>query len=71
MASKAERDARIDALLRAVNEWEVKRTAELEKRVSRAKRMLKGRTGSERLTNAVSEKTSALLVADINTFLVG
>ena len=73
MASKpssvAERNARLDALLTATNEWSDKRTKELQARVATVKKLLKGRTGSERLATATSQAASDLVVRQIDDFL--
>jgi hypothetical protein len=71
MSTKAERDARLDELKRATEEWAQKRTDQLKQRVDVAKRILKGRTGSERLMSHATQTVSNNLVADINAFLVG
>jgi hypothetical protein len=49
---EAEREERLNALLQATDEWANKRRAELQRRVSVARRILLGRTGSERLARA-------------------
>jgi hypothetical protein len=71
MATKAERDARIDELVKATDAWEKKRVEELTARVASSKRILKGRTGAERINSALITKGEALLVDEIDTFLVG
>ena len=71
MASKAERDARLDQLEAATKTWATNRRKELEGQVSLAKRMLKGRKGSERLNNHTINTASDLLVDEISTFLTG
>lgn len=70
MASVAERNARLDALVQAAQDWAKTRTDELNNRVSSAKAILQGRTGSERLAQTGVSATSDLVVDEINQFLV-
>lgn len=70
-ASKAERDARLDALKKATEEWADKRTRYLKNQVTFAKRILRGRTGAERLTSKTVDLAKELVVDEINTFLTG
>jgi hypothetical protein len=70
MASTAERDSRLDALLSAAEAWADARTTELQNRVASSKKILQGRTGSERLAQAAVSATSSLVVAEIDEFLV-
>lgn len=69
--SQADRDARLDKLSQAAQDWGKSRTDELNNRVSSAKAILKGRTGSERLAQATVDASSDLVVASINDFLTG
>lgn len=71
MPSKAERDARLDTLTSAVKDWANKRREYLNNQLSFSKRVLKGRTGAERLNNASVEMASDLLVDEISQFLTG
>ena len=71
MPSKADRDARLDTLASAVKDWATKRREYLNNQLSFAKRVLKGRTGQERLNNASVEMASSLLVDEISQFLTG
>jgi hypothetical protein len=71
VASKAERDARLDELETATEEWAAKRKTYLENQAAIAKKLLKGRTGMERLNNQSVQKASSLLVDEINQFLSG
>lgn len=70
MATKAERDSRLDALSVAAQAWATQRTKELQGRVTSAKKILQGRTGSERLAQAAVSATSDLVVTEIDAFLV-
>mgnify|MGYP001608436045 CR=1 FL=1 len=70
-ASKEDRNARLDALGTAISEWATTRKDYLQKQVAFSKRLLKGRTGSERLNQASIESATALTVDQINDFLTG
>jgi hypothetical protein len=69
--SKEDRNARLDALGTAITAWAKARRGALEKQVAFSKRLLKGRTGSERLNQASIESATALTVNQINDFLTG
>jgi hypothetical protein len=71
MATKTERDARLDALGTAISTWASNRRKQLKQQVAFGKRLLKGRTGSERLAQASVESASDLTVDEINDFLTG
>lgn len=71
MATKEERDARLDALQTATTEWAKAERKRLKDQVAFGKRLLKGRTGSERLNNASVTTAQELLVDEIDTFLSG
>ena len=69
--SEADRNARLDQLSAAVNAWADHRTKYLNKQVAFSKRILKGRTGAERLNNATSVAASTLTIDAIEQFLTG
>lgn len=71
MATTEERNARLDELGEAIQAWAKKRRKQLNQQVSFSKRLLKGRTGSERLAQASVESASSLTVDQINQFLTG
>lgn len=71
MASQADRNARLDALGTAVTQWATQRRTYLKNQVAFSKRLLQGRTGSERLNQASVESATALTVDQINDFLTG
>jgi len=71
MASTAERNARLDVLVEAVQDWRTKRTKELETQRDLAKKILKGRAGSQGLKNETTKKAIELLVDEIDEFLTG
>ena len=70
-ASKEDRNARLDALGTAIQAWAKKRREVLNNQVAFSKRILKGRTGAERLNNAMVETANDLVVDQINQFLTG
>jgi hypothetical protein len=71
MASKEERDARLDQLGVAVSAWATTRRKQLKAQTALCKRLLRGRTGSERLAQASVDAASELTVVEINKFLTG
>lgn len=68
--SIAARNARLDALVAATTAWADKQTKQLQDRVAISKRILKGRTGSERLAQASVQAASSLVVNEIDEFLL-
>lgn len=71
MASQEERNARLDKLKSATDAWADKTKRRLEAESTLLKKILKGRTGSERLNNASNEAASDLLVDELTQFLTG
>jgi len=71
VATKEERDARLDAMGTATTEWATAERKRLNEQVAFGKRLLKGRTGSERLNNSSVTTAQELLVDEIDTFLTG
>lgn len=69
--NKQQRDARLDALATATREWANRERDYLNGQVTLGKRMLKGRTGSERLAQVSVESVSDLTIDEINQFLTG
>jgi hypothetical protein len=67
----ADRNARLDALASAAQDWATAATAELNNRVTSAKTILQGRTGSETLAQSAVSATSDLVASEIDDFLVG
>jgi len=68
--SVADRNNRLDALLKASKFWADKRRTDINHRVDSSKKILKGRTGSERLARSNVQAASALVVDSIDDFLV-
>lgn len=66
-----ERNERLDALSEATAQWAVQQKQRLNNQVALGKRILKGRTGSERLAQASVDAVSDLAVDQINDFLTG
>lgn len=71
MALIDDRNARLDSLKAAIIAWSDKRTKQLNDEVTFSKRVLQGRTGSERLANAPVQAASDLVVEEIDDFLTG
>lgn len=69
MASIDDRNQRLDALLAATESWASKRTKELQDSVALAKKILKGRTGSERLVAATTQAATKHLIDEIEEFI--
>ena len=68
---KTERDARLDALKKATDEWADKEIKRLEDEATFLKSVLKGRTGAGRLANQNVADSSKLVVDEISQFLEG
>ena len=71
MADKGARDARLGELDKSVTKWATARRKYLNDQVSFGRRLLKGRTGAERLNDASVSSASELLVDEIEEFLTG
>jgi len=66
----AARNKRLDALGTAVTFWADNKRNDINSRVASSKKILKGRTGSERLAQASVQAASALVADSINDFLI-
>lgn len=71
MATTAERNARLDELEQAVKQYAAAQRKQLTHRVDVSKRILRGRTGSDRLAQAAVQQSTGLVVAEIDEFLTG
>lgn len=71
MATVAQRNARLDQLEQAVKQYAAAQRKQLTHRVDTCKRILRGRTGSDRLAQASVQQASGLVVTQINEFLTG
>lgn len=69
--SAEDRNKRLDKLSKAVDAWATQRRKQLNDQVSFGKRLLKGRTGAERLNNVTVKRASDLLVDELDQFLTG
>lgn len=67
--TKDERDANLDALQAAVDEWGEKEQTRLENEVKFMRAVLLGRTGSEEAGTQALDAASALLQAEIDDFI--
>lgn len=70
-SQKDERDARLDRLKQALDEWHSKETQRLEDEATFLKSVLRGRTGSDRLSRQNTAQAEVLVVDDITSFLAG
>lgn len=70
MATAAERNARLDALVVATQQWATNRRADINHRVASSKKILQGRTGSERLARASVQAASDLVIQSLDDFLL-
>lgn len=69
--SAADRDARLDQLSTAVDAWATRQLKYLNDEVAFAKRVLRGRTGAERLNGSTSDEAQRLVVEELDQFLTG
>ena len=67
--SVAERNARLDALLHSAQTWGTIRKKQLTDAVALSKAVLRGRTGSDRLSASTVEATSMKVIEAIDDFL--
>lgn len=65
------RDELLDKLKTAVDEWADKEEERISAEVTFLKSVLRGRTGSERLSRSNTAEASALLSTDLDSFLTG
>lgn len=65
------RNQRLNRLQSAFTEWHGREKSRLEDEVTFLKSVLRGRTGSERLSRANTAEAEVLVVNDISTFLSG
>lgn len=70
MATRDERNARLDALVEATQTWAQRRREDLQNRASSCKKILQGRTGSERLAHSSVQAATSLVIQEIDDFLV-
>jgi hypothetical protein len=66
----AQRNARLDQLVQATQQWASTRTSELQQRVDFLKKVLQAR-GQGALLNANQQAAQQLVVTEINQFLTG
>jgi hypothetical protein len=69
MPNVVDRAKRLDELEASVRSYVRKQREELELRVATAKKLLKGRTGSERLAQATVQGAQPLVQEEIDQFL--
>lgn len=74
MASEAQWEARnalLDRLKEATDEWHTKERGRLEDEATFLKSFLRGRAGSERLSRENTAEAEVLVIDDITSFLGG
>jgi hypothetical protein len=69
--SESNRNARLDQLSAAVTAWADQRQRYLENQVAFARKVLRGRTGAERLNGTTSAQAQSLVVDELDQFLTG
>ena len=67
--TRKERDANLDALQNAADEWADKELTRLENEVKFMRAVLMGRTGSEKAGTESLDSASAILQAEIDEFI--
>jgi len=65
----AERNARLNDLQEAAQNWATERKKQLTNAVSLSKAILRGRTGSDRLASSTVDATSTKVIEAIGDFL--
>lgn len=70
-ASTEARNALLDQLKEAVEDWHKKEIKRIDDEVTFVKSVLRGRTGSERLSRSNTEQARVLVIDDITSFLAG
>lgn len=70
LPTKDERDANLDALQEAVDEWADKEKERIEDEVKFLRAVRKGRTGAEMASTQNLAQAETLIVAEINSFLI-
>ena len=69
--TREERDANLDALKEAVDEWVAKEKTRIEEEITFLRKVLKGRTGSEVANSTNLAKSLELVNAEIDSFIIG
>lgn len=69
--NRERRDELLDKLLEAVEEWGEVEQQRITDEVKFLKSVMRGRTGSERLSRSNTAEASELLATDLDAFLTG
>ncbi len=69
--TKDERDANLDALKSSADEWIEKEKTRIEEEIAFLRKVLKGRTGSEKANSTNLAKSLELVTAEIDSFIIG
>jgi len=67
--SSQAKQERVTALQTATEQWSSKATADYQSRIARAKAILSGRTGSDRLAQSTVQAVQSLVVDSVEDFL--
>lgn len=70
-ADTERRDALLDELQSATNDWADAEEQKTQKTIDFMKSVLRGRTGSERLARSNTTEARVLVIDDIDSFLTG
>lgn len=70
MSASDDRNARLDALVSATQQWATTRQNQITQQVAQNNAILQGRTGSQRLAQSAVAAASDLVVNSIDDFLL-
>jgi hypothetical protein len=71
MADVTARNTRLDALLKAAQDWSNAQTSAYQHQVTVLQNILQGRKGAQGMTSSAVSATSDLVIQEINDFLLG
>lgn len=71
MTARNRRDALLDDLQQAFEQWHQNETKRVDREIRYLKSVLRGRTGSDRLGSANAEEASRIVQTDLDSFLTG
>ena len=69
--TKDERNANLDALKSSVDEWVAKEKTRIEEEIAFLRKVLRGRTGSNKANSTNLAQSLKLVTAEIDSFLIG
>lgn len=71
MATKKERNARLDEFVQKVEQWSDVTQRRLQAEADQARRILKGRKGAESINSSATTAAQDLITAEFNELLTG